>query len=96
VQALRKESGAFVAPFGIFSKGAPMKRILPLAVALTFTAFVTACGENNNASRPAGTGGTASSPTTPSTPGSPDQSKKSSPSSPSGSGGTGGASGAKP
>ena len=65
-----------------------MKRILPLAVALGFAAFVTACGENNNANRPAGTGGTASSPSTPSSPSSPanpDQPKKG-PQSPSGSG----------
>jgi len=56
-----------------------MKRILPLALALAFTAFVTACGDNNNANRPAGSGGTASSPSSPSspsTPASPDQKKR--------------------
>ena len=56
-----------------------MKRILPVAIALAFTAFVTACGDNNNANRPAGSGGTASTPSTPSSPGTPanpDQQKR--------------------
>jgi hypothetical protein len=63
-----------------------MKRILPVAIALAFAAFVTGCDRDN--ARPAGTGGTASSPSTPSSPSSPaspDQPKKS-PQSPSGSG----------
>lgn len=52
-----------------------MKRILPVAVALAFAAFVTGC-DQNNANRPAGSGGTASTPSTPSTPATPDQQKR--------------------
>ena len=63
-----------------------MKRILPVAIALAFAAFVTGCDRDN--ARPAGTGGTASTPSTPSspsTPASPDQQKRDK-QSPSGSG----------